>query len=104
MITCFHNTNDLADLRKTKIETIIYDTNRREITKTVYEGKTIADITGLIQKFTPNDTLSEFTVESKILNETGDTIDTVVKKYTCKDINPSICVETPKEKALIPVS
>ncbi len=28
LVTCFHNTNALADIRNTKIETIIYDINR----------------------------------------------------------------------------
>jgi hypothetical protein len=79
----------------TRIETTIYDQDGDEIAKTLYDGAVVSDITGLVQKFTPKDTLSEFTIESKIINQKGTLVDTVIKKYNCQDINPSVCQSKP---------
>jgi hypothetical protein len=94
LVTCFHNTSGETDSRITKIETILYDQNKKELSRIVYEGKIIPDISGLIHKFTPSKESSQFTIVSKMSDAQGTVLDTVEKIYTCQDINPQICPPT----------
>ena len=100
LVTCFHNTNNVVDNNVTKIETTVYDQNKNELSKTVYQGKTIPEITGLINKFTPSSDISQFTVVSEMSDSKGVAIDRVEKTYSCKTIDPKSC---PKESRPMPI-
>lgn len=91
LVTCFHNGSDVADLSKTKIETVLYDQNKKELSRIEYNGKIIPDISGLINKFKTNKDIFNFSVVTNMFAENGELIDTVEKNYNCKDINPEIC-------------
>ncbi|MEI6553009.1 MAG: hypothetical protein WCO09_00405 [bacterium] len=94
LVTCFHNTSGEINKEITKIETTVYDQKKNELSKSIYQGKTIPEITGLINKFTPNKDVSEFTVVSEMSDAQGVVIDRVEKTYSCKTIDPKSC---PKE-------
>ncbi len=91
LITCFHNTNAIIDTRNTTIETVVLDNRNRELSRTEYRGKVAPSIEGIKNTFVPKKDIWEFTVIAKMTGENGEEIDTVIKKYNCRDINPSIC-------------
>jgi hypothetical protein len=91
LVTCFHNTNNIQDPNITKIETVIYDQNKKELSRIEYEGPTIPDITGLVSKFTPKRDISQFTIISTMYDAQGNVIDKVEKIYDCSDLNPGAC-------------
>ena len=94
LVTCFHNTNNIMDTNNTKIETVLYDQDNKELSKTVFDGKTVSNITGLIHRFTPLNDITQFAVISKIFDAKGNILDTIEKKYDCKDINPDTCLKS----------
>lgn len=91
LVTCFHNTSSAVDTNITKIETTIYDQTKLELSKIIYQGKTISDITGLVNKFTPKKDVTQFTIISNMVDANGETVDSVEKTYRCEDINASLC-------------
>ncbi|MEI7513363.1 MAG: hypothetical protein WCJ74_01945 [bacterium] len=94
LVTCFHNTSNIVDTNVTKIETILYDQNNKELSRIQYEGKTLPEISGLINKFTPSNDIPSFTIISKMYDAQGKIIDSVEKKYSCEDINSTFCSTT----------
>lgn len=101
LVTCFHNTNRLENPENSKIETVLYTTNHKELARLEFNGKTGPDITGMIQKFTPSKDISEFIVESTLYDEKGNIVDKVEKKYSCKDINQNSCAPERNTSPLI---
>ncbi len=99
LVTCFHNTSNSIDLNNTRIETIVYDQDNKEISRIEYLGKIVPDISAVIQKFTPTKDIVSFNVVSKMYDKNNQLIDSVDKKYDCKDINSSLC---PQSKPLTP--
>ena len=99
LVTCFHDGSGRANLDSTRIETILYDENNKEISRIEYDGKTIPDIKGIINKFTPIKDIVNFTVVTNMFDSQGNQIDSIEKTYNCQDINPSLC---PVSKPLNP--
>lgn len=99
LVTCFHDGSGRANLDNTRIETILYDQNNKEISRIEYDGKTIPDIKGIINKFTPTEDIVNFTVVTNMFDSQGNQIDSIEKKYNCQDINPTLC---PVSKPLNP--
>ncbi len=101
LFTCFHNTNNGIDLNNVKIETVLYDQDNKEISRLEYNGKTTSEISGLIKKFTTKKDIFNFTIITKMFNSKGEQLDSIEKKYSCNDIDPSTC---PKKLDLILIS
>jgi hypothetical protein len=98
LVTCFSNAGNQIDENVTKVETVIYDQNQKELSRTEYEDKLSPEIVGLVNKFIPKKDVSEFTVVSSMFDIEGNVIDKVEKKYNCKDIDSGVCA--PDEKPI----
>jgi hypothetical protein len=100
-VTCFQNLGTEEDTSITKIETVLYDQNKRELSRTEYEGNLSPDILGLAGKFKPQKNITQFMLVSKMYNAKGDVIDTIEQKYECKNTASNSCSSEEDSSILI---
>ena len=99
LITCFSNTDgdDFAN-NKYKIESVLFDQNKIELSRILYEGKAFRNTTGLISKFTPTKDISDFYIITTTYDSEGKIIDTIEKNYSCNDIDANVCIKPDEAK------
>lgn len=96
LFSCANSTN-IPIVQGTTITLALADTEGRLIESYTYEGDITGDMMGVKKDFIPAQTYSDFTLTAT-MERHGKILEKVVQKYSCRDIDPSLC---PKNDASI---
>lgn len=97
LITCFNTLGDSGV--EGRVETVLYDKNKKELSRIEYEGTIHPSRAGLINTFIPKRDISELTIVSKIFDTQGNQIDSFEKSYSCTNSNSNYCANDASDTA-----
>ncbi len=103
LVTCFANMSEQYDETVSRIETVLYDQDKKEIARTVYEGQLFSDVSAIVKKFKPTSMSSQFSVASYVYDSQNTVIDSFEKTYSCEDIDPNLCSDTKQNPSFLMV-
>lgn len=89
LFSCLHSTN-APIVNDGELTLTLKDTEGNLIHSYTYQGGVTGAMMGVKDDFTPSDTYVDFTLTATLKNK-GNVVEEVTEKYSCKDIDPSLC-------------
>ena len=90
LFTCFHNGGD-GNTEGTTLETILYNGDGEELSRTRYSGYFPGNITAIATSFIPEKTYTELSIVTRLLDAEQNELDSVTTIYSCSEINEAYC-------------
>lgn len=90
LFACFHAIS--PSMSDATVSAVLKDSSGNIIASTTYAGVIPGDMTAIAYAFTPAQSYTDFSL-IETLSQGGTIIDQVTQKYSCADIDPSLCVE-----------